>query len=300
MKTVKLSQVDAFTDRLFGGNPAGVVFEADFLTDDEMKNIAHEMNLSDTAFILKPTSKNADVKLRYFTSGKAEIKFCGHATVGALCEIARLGIFGMKGAANHKLKVETNAGVLPMEIVKKSDSDITIRFTAPKVELANYKSQGQEFSDRLVIPIEAVDTRYPIMIDSTLNYIYFAIKSLEELGKLEFNFQRIIDNFKSEGIVIFCLITPETFDKENTIHARGLAPLVGIPEDPFTGSMQAGLATYARENKIVPETLSEVCTEQGHFIGRPGFAIIDLPSPNRPSYIISGKAIHVFSGEISL
>lgn len=300
MKTIQVQQVDAFTNRLFGGNPAGVVFDADVLTDDEMKNIAREMNLSETAFILKPTKKEADIKLRYFTSGKVEIKFCGHATIGTLYEIGRTGAFGTNRVGTHMLYVETNAGILPMEIIKKSEKDICIRFTAPSVELENYKSQHEDFAKRLDIPVSVINKKYPIMIDINQSYIYLSINSLKELGRLRFNFQHIIDNFKEEGTVIFCLMTPETFEKSNTIHARGLAPLVGVPEDPFTGSMQGALAKYAIINNIVPQTIKQIKIEQGYFIERPGFATIDLPSSNNNAFLITGQAVHVFSAEITL
>jgi PhzF family phenazine biosynthesis protein len=300
MRSVTVLQTDAFTNKLFGGNPAGVVFEADALTAEEMQNIAREMNLSETAFVLKPTQKGADFKLRYFTSGKAEIKFCGHATIGALYELARTNSFSMEKAGTYHFNVETNAGILPMQVIKKSETDISVQFSAPKVTLEPYISQHEEFAKRLAIPVEVTNKKYPILIDRNLNYIYLAVNSLKELGKLEFNFQHIMDNFRKENIVIFCLITPETFDKNNTIHARGLAPLVGVPEDPFTGSMQAGLATYVRENAIVSKDMQTIKVEQGHFIERPGFAEIHVPNAENDAYTITGHAVHVFSSKISL
>jgi PhzF family phenazine biosynthesis protein len=300
MKNVNIYQVDAFTNQLFGGNPAGVVFDADILTTEEMQNIAREMNLSETAFVLKPTQQGADFKLRYFTSGKAEIKFCGHATIGALYELAKNNVFGMEKNGTYNFNVETNAGILPMTIMKKSATDISVQFFAPKVTLEQYSSQHEEFAKRLDIPLEVINTNHPILIDHNLRYIYLAINSLKELGQLEFNFQHIMDNFRKEDIVIFCLITPETFDKKNTVHARGLAPLVGVPEDPFTGSMQAGLATYVRQNGIVPKDLQTIKVEQGHFIERPGFADIQVPETENDSYKITGNAVHVFSSEMSL
>jgi trans-2,3-dihydro-3-hydroxyanthranilate isomerase len=300
MKKVHVQQTDAFTTKIFGGNPAGVVLDANNLTDEEMKNIAREMNLSETAFLLTPTQKDADIKLRYFTSGKAEIKFCGHATIAALYEIGRTGMFNTEENGEYTFRIETNAGILPMTIIKKFQNDIAVRFIAPQVQFEHYKSQHEEFAKRLGIPVEVINKKHPIMIDRNLNYIYLAINSLKELGDLQFNFQHIIDNFKEEGIVIFCLITPETVDKNNDVHARGLAPLVGVPEDPFTGSMQASLATYCRENGLVAEDTKQIRSEQGNFIDRPGFAVIDLPEDENETITVSGNAAHVFSTEIQL
>jgi len=297
MKKASLHQADAFTDKIFGGNPAGVVTNADDLTDEEMKNIAREMNLSETAFILKPTKTDVDLKLRYFTCGKDEMQFCGHATIAALHEIARLGLYGTSNPGSYTLRTETNAGILPMTITKKDADNITISFTAPAVQMEEYHSQHAEFAERLGIPAGAINQQAPIMVDRNLNYIYLTIKSLDQLGKLTFDFQHIGNSFKDERIVVFCLMAPETFDKQNTIHARGLAPLVGVPEDPFTGSMQAALATYATMHGLVPNGTREIRTEQGHFIERPGFATI---TEKDGAYVITGTAAHIFSTGVAL
>lgn len=297
MKKILIHQADAFTNKLFGGNPAGVVTDANRLSNEEMKNIAREMNLSETAFVLKPTKKDADIKLRYFTSDKAEVKFCGHATIATLYEIARNNLYGTKKIGTYHFTIETNAGILAMDIIKKSQEDIAVRFVAPQVNLKNYRSQHKAFAQRFGISDRVINTKYPIMIDTNLNYIYLAINSLKELGSLKFNFQEIIDNFKKEGIVIFCLLTPETFNKTSHLHARGLFPIFGGPEDPFTGSMQAGLATYATINGIIAKNSSKIRTEQGHFIGRPGYAIIEKQDD---CYTVTGQAVHVFFSQITL
>src|SRR5581483_3751660 len=133
MKTTDIHQVDAFTDQLFGGNPAGVVTNADQLTDEEMVKIAREMNLSETAFVLQPTGE-ADVKLRFFTPAAAEIKFCGHATVGALFQLAQLSMFGLGKSGDNAVRVETNAGVLNMSVLNEKAQVPRVSFGAPAVK----------------------------------------------------------------------------------------------------------------------------------------------------------------------
>lgn len=295
MQKILIHQTDAFTTTLFGGNPAGVVFDADGLSEEQMKNIAREINLSETAFVLKPTKKNIDLKIRYFTCGKDEVSFCGHATIATLYEIGRLGLFGTKIEGEHQLQVETNIGILPMKVMKKS-SDVMVQFSSPEVHLEIYTKDHAAFAKRLGIPADAIDTRYPIMIEKNLNDIHFIITSLKQLGSLVFNFQHIVDNFKKEGIVVFSLLTPETFDKHNDLHVRGLAPLIGVPEDPFTGRLQGAIAAYVDTNNVFSKKKKSIRTEQGHFIGRPGFAETEKKGSG---YIITGNAVHVFSAEIS-
>lgn len=81
MKQIKVNQYDAFSRKPHKGNPAGVVFKADSLTDHEMQLIATKAKFSETAFILP--SSSAELHIRYFTPGQ-EVDLCGHATIASL------------------------------------------------------------------------------------------------------------------------------------------------------------------------------------------------------------------------
>ncbi len=82
-KKVIVYQVDSFTKELFKGNPAGVVPNADGLTEEQMQLIAREMNISETSFLLSPDDNSCDGIIRYFTP-KNEVPTCGHATIAAM------------------------------------------------------------------------------------------------------------------------------------------------------------------------------------------------------------------------
>ena len=85
-----------------------------------------------------------------------------------------------------------------------------------------------------------------------------------------------IEFAEADRIIVFCLMASETFDVGNHVHARGYAPLVGVPEDPFTGSMQGGLAAYIHANGMIAPDLRMVGSEQGNSIGRPGSVQIEI------------------------
>jgi trans-2,3-dihydro-3-hydroxyanthranilate isomerase len=154
MKLIDVHQVDAFTNQLFGGNPAGVVTNADELTDEEMQKIAREMNLSETAFVLKPSSDQADVKLRFFTPTD-EVKFCGHATIGTLFQLAKLDMFRLGKPGKNDVRVETKAGTLPMAVTNK-DGQPKISFTAPSVDMQPYRLQRDAFAKEFGVPVNLI------------------------------------------------------------------------------------------------------------------------------------------------
>jgi len=293
VKEIDVYQVDAFTDRLFGGNPAGVVTNAGVLTDDEMQKVAREMNLSETAFVLEPSSlEEADMRLRFFTPNN-EVKFCGHATVGALLQLATLNQFGLGNAGDNRIRVETRAGILPMT-VSNGKGRAEVSFIAPQLDMTPYHLQGNDFTEAFGVPAELIDAGSTILLDRNLNYIYVPTTSLELLGKQVFDFGHIRDRFGKESVTVFCFFSKETVEAISDLHARGLAPNVGVDEDPFTGSMQAGLMYAARQNGYVDPDKPSIITEQGHFIGRPGKAEVSHDTITN-EFTVTAGAVPVFS-----
>src|SRR5579872_7386950 len=127
MKNYDLYLVDAFTKKKFQGNPAGVVLNADGLSDKDMQNIAREINCSETAFVLSPSDPSHDVWIRYFTP-KVEVPICGHATIAAHYVRAK-----ELGLSHVRVMSKTDAGILPVDIIPEKD-DYKIVMTQGKIE----------------------------------------------------------------------------------------------------------------------------------------------------------------------
>lgn len=297
MRVYKIHHIDAFTHTLFGGNPTVTVLNADSLSEAEMQKIAREMNLSETGFVL--SSNKADFRLRFFTPPGNEIKFCGHATVGALCTIARERLYGCEHSQNS-LTIETNAGMLNVEIDLSTPATPQFIFDAPKIELVPAPYKLDDVIKELGISHELIDDSKPVMLEKTNNYIYFTACDLKSLGKIKPDFQRATTFLDKDKIVVFCILATETFDSSYDIHARGFAPLVGVPEDPFTGSMQGGLAAYAINEGMIPRTKKWLGIEQGHFIDRPGFVKLEIKETNPICVRLHTEAVHVFASQLAL
>ena len=125
----KVFQVDSFTDKKFSGNPAGVVLNADGLTDNEMQQIAKELNNSETAFILSPSESDHEVWIRFFTP-TTEVPTCGHATIAAHYVRAK-----EKSITSAKLIHKIGIGKLPIEVVPEN-GDLKILMTQGRVEIS--------------------------------------------------------------------------------------------------------------------------------------------------------------------
>ena len=120
MKKYRIYQVDSFTKEKLTGNPAGVVTNADGLTEKQMQQIARELNNSETAFILTSDSPDYDIEVRFFTP-KMEVPICGHATIAAHY------VYAMeKGIKSGRIVQKTKAGILPVDIINNGDDNSMI------------------------------------------------------------------------------------------------------------------------------------------------------------------------------
>ena len=187
MRRYKVKQIDAFTDRPFGGNPAGVVPDADELKDAEMLSIANEINASETAFILN--SDTADFRIRWFTP-KKEVLFCGHATVASLHALAQEGKFGMEKDGKYSFKVETMIGIITVDVIKR-DSKIQIILHSPKIKLVREDIDRVAFLDALKIKEDELDTSYPLMRETNLDYLYVPVAGLDVLKNIDYDYSKL-------------------------------------------------------------------------------------------------------------
>lgn len=298
-KKVQVHQVDAFTSKKFGGNPAGVVLDADELDESTMRKIARELNLSETAFV--SPSEVGTFQMRYFTPTGHEITFCGHSTVGALFMIAKERRFGVEKVGSYAFDVETPCGILKMEAVIDDKEEIRVAYETPLIKLRPIEISHEEVANAAGFELQFVNPLFPVMYEETNKDLFVVIRSLDDLKKIECDSKSFTHFSKQKDIVALCLLTPEAFDQKNQFHMRCFAPLVGIPEDPFTGSVLGGLTAYIDMFGLLPQGAHSFRVEQGHFIERPGVVKVEF-SKIKDNYKakVFAQAVHCFSTEINL
>lgn len=298
-KKVHVHQVDAFTNERFGGNPAGVVLDADELDEATMRKITRELNLSETAFVLP--SKKGMFQLRYFTPTGHEINFCGHSTVGALYTIAKEGRFGIEKAGKYEFDVETLSGMLKMEAKIDEEGEIRVAYETPAIKLKKSSISHSQVAKAAGFDFQGIDQAIPVMYEATNKDLFIVVNSLEDLKKAECDPKSFAQFSKQHDIVALCVISREAFDRQNQFHMRCFAPLVGVPEDPFTGSVLGGLAAYVDTFGLLSKGAHSFSVEQGHFIDRPGVVLVKF-SKKRGNYQakVFAQAVHCFSTEINL
>lgn len=281
MKTYRIKQVDAFTTEPFCGNPAGVVLDARGMTDALMQKIAAEMNLSETAFLLPPTTRNADIQIRWFTPA-AEVPLCGHATIAGFHALAQEGMHGMKRPGTYHFRLQTKSGVLGIAVEKKYSGAI-IEFQMPIPKFHVQKSVPSALLKALGIKSSDVQANLPFVSES---YLYLPLRRLSTMKNLKPDFGLLDRLTRAKRTLGICVFTLDTVEESSAVHSRFYAPAVGIVEDPVTGSangpLGAYLYTYAIRNDfpvpslLLPDGRMEFIGEQGDDMGRKGRVKIRL------------------------
>jgi len=302
VRSYPIHHIDAFTSKPFEGNSTVVVFDAQTLSDGEMAKISKEMNLSETVFVLPQsyTGQDADFRLRFFTASGDEVRFCAHGAVGALFALAKAQKFGMDHPGQYQFQVQTNAGIHVMHVDAANQEVPLISYDLPQIELSVAPYDHRELANELGIEIDLLDSERPIMLERTNNHLYFVTPSLKELGSLNID-QKKAKAFAELGrVMLFCALTPHAFDSQNQVHCRSFCPLIGIPEDPFTGSMQGGVAAYLFKQQMVDTRLSMIGSEQGHFLGRPGQVLIEIKKGPQFACKLHARAVMLYSAKLTL
>jgi PhzF family phenazine biosynthesis protein len=300
MKTYRIYQVDAFTKERFRGNPAGVVTNADGLSDSQMQAIARELNNAETAFILSPTASDHDVRVRFFTP-TTEVPSCGHATISAHYIRAR-----ENKLPSCTVQQRIGIGILPVDIVKE-DSDYRIVMTQGAIEISP-PITGEvrtDILDALNLSAADLDNRCPIQIASTgHSKVMVVIKSRETLNSLAPDPTRLVNISRKIGCNGYFVFTFDSDDSDILTCGRMFAPAIGIPEDPVTGNANGPLGAYLVHHNILKATDGTVTFKgkQGEAIGRPGIVTVTVHvKDGKPSIVqVGGYATVAFKTEIDI
>lgn len=256
-------QVDAFSSELFGGNPAAVIKLEAFLSDELMQNIAMENNLSETAFVVPGTTPHY-YDLRWFTPTH-EIDFCGHATI----------------ATAHVLAAELGEAA-------------PFRFHTQVGELIVTESGGMYHIDAPISPARPVEitsemrAAFPHPIDSAFMAaanLVLVFENADDVAACIPDMQSILP-LSDDGVAITA-----SGDGEYDCVSRYFAPVMGIDEDPVTGSLHAGVGPYWATRLGKTKLTARQASKRG------GTLYLDV---GESRIVISGAAVTFMKAEIRL
>lgn len=242
-------QVDVFSSEPFLGNPVAVVHAADGLSDEQMRDFARWTNLSETTFLLTPTSDEADYRLRIFTPS-VELPFAGHPTIGSAHAWLEAG--GVP-RGDDQLVQECTAGLVR---VRRQDR---LAFAAPP--FLRWGPVSEEDRERIVRalridPSQVVDLQW---IDNGPGWVCVLLGSAEEV-------LAITPDWSAAAGMDIGVVGAYPEGGECAVEVRAICPEGSIGEDPVTGSLNAGIAQWLAGNRLPASYVAS----QGTVLGRRG------------------------------
>lgn len=254
----------AFSADPEGGNPAGVVLDASALDDAAMLAVAAHLGYSESAFLSAPDGRGGHT-IRYF-SPKAEVPFCGHATIATAIALAERDGPG-------ELVFSTAAGTVPVTVTREGDE---LRATLTSVEPHTTDVAADDLTEALAAldwPAADLDPALPPRIAyAGARHLVLAAATRERLADLAYDFARLEALMHRLDLTTLQLVWRES---ETVFHVRDPFPVGGVVEDPATGAAAAAFGAYARELGLVPAD-AVLTLHQGADMGRPGTLTVAL------------------------
>ena len=236
---VKIFQVDAFTDKPFTGNPAAVCILTRPQDDTWMQNVAREMNLSETAFVLK---QEDGFNLRWFTP-TVEVELCGHATLASAHILWEVGLL----ASEESARFHTLSGLL---LAERRGEEIELDFPATPDDPTD--AQPGLIEALRVTPKYVDKSRYDYLLE---------VESEELVRNLSPDFAKL-KALSVRGVMVTSVAASSEYD----FVSRFFAPGVGIDEDPVTGSAHCCLGPYWSKQLEKNELIAYQASERGGIV----------------------------------
>ncbi|NHQ82761.1 PhzF family phenazine biosynthesis protein [Chromobacterium vaccinii] len=277
---MNFKQVDVFSSTPLKGNPVAVVFDADGLDDRQMALFANWTNLSETTFILQPRDPRADYRLRIFTTLE-ELPFAGHPTLGS-CH-AWLESGGVP--QGEEVIQECEVGLVR---IRRQEGQLA--FLAPPLlrsgpvaaELLERVRQGLSLA-----PGEIVDAQW---VDNGAGWLAVMLAKRQQVLDLKPDYPTL--SGLAVGVIAPC--DPQRDDSDAQFEVRAFIAGDGMPEDPATGSLNAGIAQWLLAAGMAP---ARYRVSQGLSMGRAGRIEVEQVGDD---VWIGGNTVSCIEGRLTL
>ena len=258
MRVHSFKQVDVFTAVPYRGNPVAVVLDAEGLDTAAMQRIAAWTNLSETTFVLPPSSPDADYRLRIFTP-RAELPFAGHPTLGSAHAVLEAGLAKPRGGV---VRQECGAGVLEIAVQGVGG---TMWLKAPAArDVALPKADVAVLEKLLGARLRgepSVVTVGPVWLVAELDSAAEVARLAPDMAAMA----AFTDRVACTGITVFGAVAGNA-----GVEVRSFAPAHGIPEDPVCGSGNVSVAHYLARSGGLARFGERYESRQGMQVGRDG------------------------------
>jgi len=306
MREYEFYQMDVFTSDPYQGNPVAIVPDADALTLVEMRQITREMCLPETCFLMVPEAHDSLFRMRSFTP-ELELPFTGHPAIGVLWLMIRHGKVDL---AEPVTTVTFEQGIGPLTAhIHVKDGTVThiMMEQAPPDFITDLDDMRNLAAGLGIDAADIIQTGLPVQVVSTgipqLIVPLLSLSAVRRIDPAELDLAALNRALNYLGINFMLVFTTETESADADVHVRGFGHLIGIPEDPATGTANGALGAYLVKNGVLSteEPTVRFISEQGIEMRRPGMIMVEVdhdkgePTATR----IGGRAVPVLKGIIN-
>ncbi|MBQ0959140.1 PhzF family phenazine biosynthesis protein [Ideonella sp. 4Y11] len=274
----RFTQLDVFTAVPLRGNPLAVVHDADGLSDAQMAAFARWTNLSETTFLLTPTQAEADYRVRIFTPG-GELPFAGHPTLGSAHAWLAAG-----GDAKRPGMVVQECGV---GLVRVKRDGARLAFAAPPLRRTGAADAMVRAQVAAALRLSDADLLAVEWVDNGPGWVAAQLADADAVLRLQPDFAAM------RGLKLG-VVGAYPAGAECAFEVRAFVPGLGVPEDPVTGSLNAGLAQWLIGSGRAP---ARYVASQGLALGRAGRVHV---AQDGDTVWIGGDVAPCISGTVSL
>ena len=278
----RFSQLDVFSAVPLRGNPLAVVHDAQGLSDAQMADFARWTNLSETTFLLPPEAEGADYRVRIFTPG-GELPFAGHPTLGSCHAWLAAG-----GVPRDPAVVVQQCGVGLVRVRRERvDGGVRLAFAAPALRRTGAVEPTLRAQAVAALGLPADAVLQLEWIDNGPGWMAALLPDAATVLALKPDFAAM------RGLKLG-VVGPHPAGSACQFEVRAFVPGLGVPEDPVTGSLNAGLAQWLIGAGLAP---ARYVAAQGAALGRAGRVFV---AQEGVDIWIGGAVCAVVSGEVGL
>ena len=280
----RFAQVDVFTAMPLLGNALAVVIDGDGLSEAAMASFARWTNLSETTFLLKPSDPAADYRVRIFTPG-GELPFAGHPTLGsAHCWLASGGVPKTKGEVVQQCAI----GLVKLKRSASGAGKERLAFAAPPLRRSGPVDDELRAQALRALRLEADEVLDLEWVENGPSWMAARLKSAAAVLALKPDFGAM-KGLKLGVVGAYPAGSPQQFE------VRAFVPELGVPEDPVTGSLNAGIALWLQGAGLAP---NRYVAAQGAALGRAGRVHVSRDADG--TTWIGGDVVGLIEGQVTL
>jgi PhzF family phenazine biosynthesis protein len=272
--TVKI--INAFGINGTGGNPAGVVLEADNLTTASKQLIASKLGISETAFVSR--SDIADFKLEFFTPSK-QIPHCGHATIATFSYLKEKGVIKTNNSSKETIDGTRN--------IYFEGNNAFMEQKAPSYQIPKDKLEPI-LASLNITQSDIIKNLEPTIVNTGNSFLIIPVSNEFVLKQLEPDFEKIEQLSEQCNLIGYYIFTDKVEDNTADATTRMFAPLYGIEEESATGMAAGPLACFLHDNMI---NKTNFTIQQGKFMRTPSKSLIKVKINKEKS-----KIVNLFAG----